>query len=389
MIDVKFWGRFWMSGRNGAVKSGVGLVVILVTILFLRPCNGQGSSDQKPIVRTPAEVEALIKEAGSAEPQWWDEVEPRYPDTLDLSWPLRPQGPWNAQKNVGQYIWEVINPNPGRWREGIKFVHHLMIRNKDDKAKVARSIKSIGNMFYSLTDDWARTAFWLRKAVKFGARINPLRLAECYWKLGNKQMAVGILSKYPSDPTRHATIIKLWADMGAFNKAIRMAEKKAKNGEPSIGYLAAGDVCRLMGRYEKAIEYYKKALSAKLLTKRREGDFKQDKERARASIEAIKLFETLDMKRVADGTYRANSIAYAGQLYVEVKVAAGRIDSVRVTNHSEKQFFTSLTDTPRQIVAKQGVKGVDAVTSATMTSEAIINATAKALAGGIKKSDKK
>jgi len=30
------------------------------------------------------------------------------------------------------------------------------------------------------------------------------------------------------------------------------------------------------------------------------------------------------------------------------------------------------------------VKGVDAVTCATMTSEAIINATAKALAGGMK-----
>ena len=37
------------------------------------------------------------------------------------------------------------------------------------------------------------------------------------------------------------------------------------------------------------------------------------------------------------------------------------------------------TETPAQIVEKQVVRGVDAVTGATITSEAIINATAKAL----------
>ena len=39
---------------------------------------------------------------------------------------------------------------------------------------------------------------------------------------------------------------------------------------------------------------------------------------------------------------------------------------------------------PAQIIAKQGVKGVDATSRATITGEAIINATAKALAQGAK-----
>ena len=43
-----------------------------------------------------------------------------------------------------------------------------------------------------------------------------------------------------------------------------------------------------------------------------------------------------------------------------------------------------MTDTPEKILAKQSVKGVDATSSATITSEAIINATAKALAQGAK-----
>ena len=66
---------------------------------------------------------------------------------------------------------------------------------------------------------------------------------------------------------------------------------------------------------------------------------------------------------------------------VEVVVRSKRIDSVRVTQHREKQFYSALTDTPYKIIEKQGVKGVDTTSSATITSEAIINAAAKALAG--------
>ena len=39
---------------------------------------------------------------------------------------------------------------------------------------------------------------------------------------------------------------------------------------------------------------------------------------------------------------------------------------------------------PDRIVEHQGVKGVDVVTSATITAEAILNAVAKALAQGTK-----
>jgi uncharacterized protein with FMN-binding domain len=55
---------------------------------------------------------------------------------------------------------------------------------------------------------------------------------------------------------------------------------------------------------------------------------------------------------------------------------------VKVTRHREKQYYSSLTDTPAKILKRQGVAGIDATSSATITSEAIINATAKALAGG-------
>ena len=62
-----------------------------------------------------------------------------------------------------------------------------------------------------------------------------------------------------------------------------------------------------------------------------------------------------------------------------VTVRAGKLESVKVVRHREKQFYAALTDTPRKIIAKQSVRGIDATTNATITSEAIINATAKAL----------
>jgi uncharacterized protein with FMN-binding domain len=90
--------------------------------------------------------------------------------------------------------------------------------------------------------------------------------------------------------------------------------------------------------------------------------------------------DTLDIKRIPDGIYHDSSVGYSGQVFVEVSVAAGRISDVKVTKHTEKQWYSSITDTRRQILLKQGAKGVDATSGATITSEAILNATLKALA---------
>jgi uncharacterized protein with FMN-binding domain len=345
-------------------------------VLATAEVSGKAPDAPARVTRSKAEVEALI-------PAWWDSVELRYPETLDVSWPLKPVGPWNARKNVGQFIWDVINPNPGRWKEGAKLVHHSMILNKDDPARLCRSMNALGRMFHDLLEDWSRAAFWWRMSAKRGGPYNPLGLAHCYWKLGNKSMAVEILSQYRQDYTRHGAVIKLWAEMGEFDKAIELAEEKARGGMADVGYLTAGDACRLAGDYKRALAYYEKAAAARD-SDGREQDFRHNVERARAAIQAVKCFDALDLSRIPDGAYRAASLAYAGQLHVEVTVKSGRIESVRIAKHKERQFYSAFTDTPGQIVAKQSVKGVDAVTGATMTSEAIINAAAKALAGGMK-----
>jgi uncharacterized protein with FMN-binding domain len=62
----------------------------------------------------------------------------------------------------------------------------------------------------------------------------------------------------------------------------------------------------------------------------------------------------------------------------------GQIESVEVVRHNEKQFYSAITDTQNSILRLQSVRGVDGTSGATITSQAIVNATAKSLAGTAK-----
>ena len=150
-----------------------------------------------------------------------------------------------------------------------------------------------------------------------------------------------------------------------------------------MAYLGAGDACRTAGKLDDAVAYYEHVLTLPA-SGRMAKRIQRNQQRARANIEGIKLYDSLELSRVPDGKYIGKSPAYADDLYIEVTVAKGRIESVRVTQHKEKQFYSAIEDTTARIVKEQGLTGIDATSGATITSEAIINATAKALAGAVK-----
>ena len=345
--------------------------------------GGTNSDGPAPlgVLRSRAEIEKLIERLGRTPPDWFDSVPVDYPKTLDLSWPQRPPPPWNAQKNVGQYVWDVINPNPGRWKSGARFMHFMLVEHKNRASQRNRAMNSLGQMYYGLLQDYARAAFWFRMSGADKSQTPAgVKLAQCYWKLGSKQMAMDCLSQFSN---YYPSTIKLLADMGETQRALKMVEGLVRAGWPDLAYLYAGDAWRVSGRYPQAIRYYEKVLDVPAVGKPAER-IKRNQTRARANIEGIKIFDTLNLSQVADGTYRGESPAYAGQLEVEVVVTAGRIESVKVTRHKEKQFYSSIIDTTAKIIEKQGVKGVDTTSGATITAEAIINGTAKALARGMK-----
>ena len=353
-----------------------GFAVCVLAVLSLLVVSAT-PAQQDQVTRTRQEIEALIEQMGRTPPAWWDSVALRYPETLDLTWP-KAEGPWNSQKNVGQYLWDVINPNPHRWQEGVRFLHHLLAVNKDNREVLIKIMDALGGRYHDLLEDWPRAVFWWRKAAEMGGNENPLGLAHSYWKMGSREMTTEILSRYRTDYTRHGAVIKLWADLGEYDRALKLAESKVRYGRPDTAYLAAGDVYRSAGWYDQALEYYQKVLEVP--DREKPWDLEMNRKRARANLDAIRLFEGLDISRVPDGAYEASSIGYAGQIHVEVQVKESRITAVEVMHHKEKQFYSAIEDTSKQIIAKQSVRGIDATTGATITSEAIINATAKALA---------
>ena len=130
-----------------------------ISILTALALLGGAASGGAP---TREDLLAEIERAGTTKPDWWGEVPLNYPDTLDLSFP-KPEGPWRARKNVGQYMWSIINPNPGRWKEGTKFMHYVLKINKGDSSVEKKVMGQLGHCYHDLLEDWARAAYWWRK----------------------------------------------------------------------------------------------------------------------------------------------------------------------------------------------------------------------------------
>lgn len=337
--------------------------------------DDEGSSADDSNTRSKSEILALIRSAGETPPEWFDSTPLDYPDTLDLSWPLKPptEG-WHSHKNMGQYIWSVINENPSRWHSGIKLIHHCVSLHKDDPVLLKRDMLALGSAYFRLLQDYPRAAFWLQKGNASVDRVEGIRLAECYWRLGNRKLALDMLR----GKRLNLGAIKLYGDIGEIDRALSLTKAFAKSGADYQANILAGDALRLAGRSEEAIEYYQRVIDSERF---RNPDYEQRFiARARESIETIRLYDQADVSKVPDGTYADSSTGYNGQLAVEIEVAGGELKSVRVTDHKEKQFYSSLKDTPAQLIKKQSVQGIDGTSGATITSQAIVNATAKALA---------
>lgn len=382
-IDVKAGSR--TVTRKYPASQITSLIVDGVEIdlsKMLPNAGGAGSPVSPKKNRSEQEILAEIDRVGKTPPDWYDSTPLNYPDSLDLAWPEKPSGGWDSSKNVGQYIWDRINPNESKWREGVRLMHHLLSTAQDAGLR-ERAMLALGSMYHNLHQDYARAAFWYRQAglaKSPGSRPQAgLHLASCYWKLGSKPMALAALDAMSSLPYG---AIKLLGDMGETDDAVAMAERFSKSGEASVCFLYAGDACRMAGRLKDAEDYYRRAITAINPEEADKPHRKRDKARAEASLSAIRFY-TLDPAKVRDGTYSASSIGYEGDVQVEVLLKNGRIENVRVVQHREKQFYSSITDTPRNIIARQSVNEIDSTTGATITSEAIINATAKAMAEGL------
>ncbi|MBI4663203.1 MAG: FMN-binding protein [Verrucomicrobia bacterium] len=331
-------------------------------------------------------LDALIGQMGRTPPDWFEATPLEYPETLDLSWPEPTPIIWNYTRNVDHYLWDIVNSNPKRYRSGVRFVHHLLVLNQMNESVSVRAMNELGRMYFEFFRDYARAAFWWRQAKvdrnpKFAETPSAARLAECYYRLGDRAGTVELLDRLPLTPA----VIKAWGDLKETDKALRLCDEGLKRGFlPSQTYLLAGDACRASRDFSRATEFYRRVLAlAPTGSPAQVEQIKRDQDRARDTIEVIRLFDALDVRRIPDGTYAGKSLGYSGNVEVEALVKAGRIDNLKVTHHSDRQYYHAIEESIRRILEKQTVNGVDAISGATVTSEAVIRASAKALAEGM------
>ncbi len=327
--------------------------------------------------QTRAEVEALVAEAGRTQPDWWASVPLVCPAQLRLDWPdPREEQRWEPRRNPGQYLTGVVYQEPELWRSTARLFDHMLTVNEARPAVRARIMDGLGHIYTSLLGDHARGAFWLRSAAGAGlpSARQTVELAQCYQALGSREMALEMLAGLER---ANSSAVLAWAQLGELTRALEAADAVAVGRQEAQVYLAAGQACRWHGDYARSKDYFGRIVSktswgGRLRTERYHrcaGD----------ALASLRLMERLDLKRLKDGTYRGQSTGYRGDVAVSIAVKHHRIVSVRVVDHREDWFFTSLESVPSQIVERQCFEGVDAVTGATVTSVAIMNAAARAL----------
>ena len=206
--DIKVTRRFAIRGIKAITTNGVREVLD-----GSAPGPKPDASAGTTVERSRKEVEDLIKQTGSTPPDWLEETPLNFPQTLDLDFPAKPVGAWNNQKNVGQYMWDVINVNPGKWHEGASCSITC--------STCTRTTPRCGHGWPSACRHVSPSVSGLCRARPTGldsapGQADPSQLAECYWKLGNKAMAIQVLNslKFVTFST-----IKLWADMGDPDRA--------------------------------------------------------------------------------------------------------------------------------------------------------------------------
>lgn len=177
-------------------------------------------------------------------------------------------------------------------------------------------------------------------------------------------------------------VIKLWGDLAETDHALELSKQAlAKGLEPSEVYVLAGDAVRTARRYDEAVEFYRKALKVDASGPNR-AQIDRNHRRAAGTIELIELFDKLDFKNVDDGQYEDKSYGYAGNVYLETEVQNGKLLDIKITSLSDKQYFHAVDATIKKIIKQQSVQGIDAISGATVTSEAVVRASAKAMAQG-------
>ena len=272
-------------------------------------------------------------------PPWFEEVTVNY----DLA------KPW---KDARLHIRKLLSQRKEREAIKMTYIYHHENRGSKDGHEYP--------MYLFLGGEYAWAAKEYRERVDQkpkGHTGEYLSMASLYTRFGEHQKALDVLAtgleRLPDPPWRVFNMAKVHASFGDV-------------------YADLGKVAEAKASYQKAIELFGKAkprYGRHLLPRH------ISKVQARLDLLTRKTF---DLSQVRDGVYRGQSLGYGKPVTATVTVKKGRIANIRLS-HQEKIEQGATKIVPKQIIARQSLD-VDAITGATVTVQAIVEAVYRALA---------
>ena len=313
---------WWNARWTGTVAAAIVLASVAV--------QGQGAAGEGKLDRAIAELETP--------PDWFDGVTVRY----DMG------EPWQKAR---QHVRKLLAAYENREAMKISVLYHQQGRGSQDGHEHPMYL------FLGGEHVWAAKVYKERLAKRDKTYAWECgALASLYMRFGDHAQAIEVLEiglqHLPDPPGR------VFTQAGLHDKL--------------------GDVHADKGDTQQAAAHYRKAMALFRVAKPKYGRhlLPQRISKVQAKLDLLGR-KALDLGGARDGVYRGQSLGYGTPLHATVRIQGGRIADVRL-QHKEKIEQHATTTVPKQIVERQSL-AVDAVTGATVTVQAIVEATYRAL----------
>ncbi|MDP6524646.1 MAG: FMN-binding protein [Kiritimatiellia bacterium] len=278
-------------------------------------------------------------------PSWWNDVETRY----DLNKPWK-----DARLEIRR---RLARGDQANLREAMKLTV-LYAQKKDigDGHELPMYLFMGGEFAWAIQEYRKFLTPTINDPDKRGETHGFICLAASYQHFGEYDKSVKVcniaLKHLPEPP---------WTEMNA-----------------AKAYSKLGDLSAEQGKKAAAREYYEKAITNYKVAKPKYGRHLLPRRIAQVQSRLdLLVMASLRSKHLRDGEHRAQALGYSEPLTVIVTVRNGRIVNVQV-KHKEKIELGATQSIPKQIVDRQDLR-IDAVTGATVTSQAIVEGALNAL----------
>lgn len=301
-----------------------------------------GAQQTQKVTGTPEFVNAMTNQ--KIPPDWYAAVQPRY-DTSK---------PWSEARLEIRRLLGINDPQ--KTREAVKLTCLYSLKNDiNDGHELPMYLFMGGEAAWAIVEYESYLARVLKERPQ-GYTEAFVKLSSCYSHFGEYDRALATMERaikhLPAPPH----------DIGA--------RANIENHRGDI-YGQRGDIKEATKHYRESIRLFPTAKPqfGRHLLKRRA----QKVERKLARLQHANL----DIANLRDGSYTGMTLGYAKDLTATVKIRGGRIADVSI-KHFEKIDLGATKTIPKQIIAKQSLE-IDSITGATVTCEAIVDATHQAL----------